>query len=76
MDGATCTANAAVSSAPRPTRPAMRYAVISMAAQVPIRTTDRGFGRPRQVSSTASVPARKVAEDEGTSAVQYRSRVK
>jgi hypothetical protein len=54
----------------------MRYAVTSMAAQVPIRTASRGLGRPREVSSTASVPARKVAEDEGTSAVQYRSRVK
>ena len=33
---------------------------MSKAAQVPIRTAGRGFGRPREVSSTASVPARKV----------------
>ena len=70
MDGATWTANAAVSSAPRPARPRTRQAVTSITAQVLIRIDGRSLACPRRLSRTASVPARKAAEEEGTSAVQ------
>ena len=70
MDGATWTANATVRSAPRPVRPRTRYAATSIAAHALIRIAGRGCGRPLMLSSTASVPASTVAEQEGTSAVQ------
>jgi hypothetical protein len=68
--------NAAVRSAPRPARPATAPAVMSIAAHAPIRVACRGLACPRRVSMTASAPARRVAEDAGMSAVQYRARVK
>jgi hypothetical protein len=76
MDGVTCRPNAAVSRVPRPVRPATPYAAMSIAAQVPISNDGRGRARVRRVSSSVSVPARSNADDDGTSAIQYRERAK
>jgi hypothetical protein len=75
-EGVTWSRNAAVSSAPRPARPATAPAAASVIAHAAIRAAGRGPGRRRRRSMTASVPARSVADVDGTSAVQYRARVK
>jgi DNA-binding Lrp family transcriptional regulator len=67
MDGATWTTKAAVSSAPRPVRPRIRYAAISIAAQAAIGADGRSPGRSLRPSRIASVPASAVAEEDGTS---------
>jgi hypothetical protein len=54
-----------------PVRPATVNPVARSAAQAPIIPAARAFARPRRASIVASVPARRVAEEDGTSAVKY-----
>jgi hypothetical protein len=70
MDGVTWTTNAAVRRAPSPVRPRIREAVTSIAAHAPIRMDGRCLARPWLLSRTASVPASRVADEDGISAVQ------
>jgi hypothetical protein len=76
MDGATWRVNAAVSSVPRPARPATAKAPASSAAQATIAIAGRRRARPQRVSMTARAVARIVAEAEGISAIQYADRAK
>jgi hypothetical protein len=72
----TWSRNAAVSSVPRPGRPAAAPAATRVIAHAAIRAVGRGPGRRRRRSRTASVPARSVADVDGMSAVQYRDMMK
>ena len=71
-DGVTCTANAAVSSVPRPARPVTAHTTASPAAQA----AGRGLALPRSASMIVSVPASSVTEHDGMSAAQYRDSAK
>ncbi len=75
-DGATCTTNAAVSSVPRPARPATPPATASAAAHAPSKATERARTRLPPVSMAVSTPASRVTEQEGTRALQSRDRAK
>jgi hypothetical protein len=66
----TCTTKAAVSSVPRPVRPATAKAAASTATQAPTSAAGRALACPRRASIVASAPASSVAEQAGTSAVQ------
>jgi hypothetical protein len=61
---------AAVSSVPRPVRPATTKPAKRSATQLPVRTAGRAVACPRRASMLARVPASRVAEAAGTSAVQ------
>ena len=65
-----------MSSVPRPVRPATVNATARSAAQAPINTAGSAVARPRRASMVASAPASSVAEEDGTSAVQYAESVK
>jgi hypothetical protein len=60
-----------VSSVPRPVRPATAAAAARSVAHAPISTADRAVACPRTASIVASVPARRVAAEDGTSAAKY-----
>jgi len=61
---------AAVSSVPRPVRPATAKPATRSAAQLLIRTAGRVLACPRRASMMVRVPASRVAEVAGISAVQ------
>jgi hypothetical protein len=67
---------ATVSSVPRPLRPATTKPASRSATQLPIRNVGRALACPRRASMIASVPASRVAEEAGTSAVQYLASTK
>jgi hypothetical protein len=75
-EGVTWRMKAAVSSVPRPLRPATMQPVVRSAAQLLIRTAGRVVACPRRASVMARVAASRVAEVAGTSAVQSLARAK
>ncbi len=62
---------AAVSSVPRPVRPATVDPATRSATQALISTAGRAFACPRRASMVASAAASSDAEEAGTSAAQY-----
>jgi hypothetical protein len=76
MDGATWTANAAVSSVPSPARPKSAPAAAISAAHPVITQAERASASPRRLSMSASRPASSVAAIAGTSALQYLASAK